>query len=86
VAINRGLKVNELFAGISCRQNQDQRKNKTATPASKKKNAVLTLLRCANYNSCRTKNSSHIEFRAVGCGGLIFVQEPPMTHFEEATG
>jgi hypothetical protein len=60
--------------------------NKTATPASKKKNAVLTLLRCANYNSCRTKNSSHIEFRAVGCGGLIFVQEPPMTHFEEATG
>jgi hypothetical protein len=85
-AQNRGLDAFELFAGISGRQSQEPLRNKTATSRSEKQNAVLTLRRDANYNSCRTQNSSRTEFGVVGCGGFVLVQEQSMTHFEEATG
>jgi hypothetical protein len=61
-AQKREPKARAPFPGISCRQNQDHLKNKTATSSSEKQNAVLTLPRDANYNSCRTQNSSRTEF------------------------
>jgi hypothetical protein len=50
---------------------RDHLKNKTATSSSEKQNAVLTLPRDANYNSCRTQNSSRTEFGVAGCGGFL---------------
>jgi len=61
-------------------------KNKTAISPFEKQNAVLTLPREANYNSCRTQNNSRTESGTVGATDEFFVQEQSMTHFEEATG
>jgi hypothetical protein len=83
---NRDLKAFELLPQIACRQNQDRLKNKTATSSSEKQNAVLTLPRDANYNSCRTQNSSRTEFGVDGCGGLVSCARATNGALEEATG
>jgi hypothetical protein len=82
---NWDLKAFELLPGNSCRQNQDRLKNKTATSSSEKQNAVLTLPRDANYNSCRTQKQLSHGVRRCWLR-RISVQEQPMTRFDEATG
>jgi hypothetical protein len=79
------FKVFEPCLESFCRWGQDQRENKTVTSCSEKQNAVLTLPRDPNYNSCRTQNSSGTEFGVGGCGGFLCWSQP-MTRFEEAMG
>jgi hypothetical protein len=84
-AKTRGLEAFELLPGILLSMETRSPKNKTGIVSSQKQNAVLTLPRNTNYNSCRTQKQLSHGVRRCWLR-RISVQEQPTTYFEEAMG